>query len=131
MSDTVTQCIAVTKHEKALRQMRCVVSHNPSVTLHHCHGGSLKEDRWHVGMGQKQNPFLQIPLHNHYHTGNMGIDSGYGVVSWERVFGTQVEHLNCVNEQLDYDIYEEALKWENVHRAKCRNTVTKKLYLVT
>ena len=117
--------VPVSRHEKALRQMRCVVSRNPIVTLHHCHGGSLKENRWHVGMGQKQNPFLQIPLHHHYHTGNMGIDSGVGVVTWEQTFGTQMEHLEWVNEQLEYDIYEEAVMWANAHRAKSRNMGTR------
>jgi hypothetical protein len=119
--------VAVTTHEKALRKMRCVVSHSPFITLHHCHGGSIKLDGWHVGMGQKQNPFLQIPLNEKYHTGLMGIDSGYGVVSWEAVFGTQVEHLEWVNEQLEYDIYAEAIKWQNKHRAKVRNMVTRRL----
>jgi hypothetical protein len=108
--------VAVTRHEKNLRELRCVVSRKPDVTLHHVHGGSMKQHRWHVGMGQKQNPFLQIPLNAHYHTGNMGIDTGVGVITWERTFGTQMEHLAWVNDQLDYDIWDQARFWEERNR---------------
>lgn len=115
--------ISVTQHEKNLRELRCAVCRSTAVTLHHCHGGSMKDARWHVGMAQKQNPFLQIPLHNLYHTGDLGIDYGYGVESWEETFGTQMEHLQWVNEQLGYDIFEEAEKWEERNR---RSTTTRK-----
>lgn len=114
---------AVRTHEKNLRQLRCVVSRSPFVTLHHCHGGSLKDLGWHVGIAQKQNPFLQIPLMDEYHTGNCGIDSGYGVNSWEKDFGTQVEHLQWVNDQLPYDIFMLAERWEQENR---QNTATNK-----
>lgn len=110
--------VGVTEHEKNLRSLRCAVSRNPSVTLHHCHGGSLKEHGWHVGMGQKQNPYLQIPLHTLYHTGDFGIDSGLGVITWEKRYGTQWEHLQWVNDQLHYDIFQLAGKWEAEHRSR-------------
>lgn len=112
--------VSVSQHEKNLRELRCVVSHNPQVTLHHCHGGSVKAAGWHVGMGQKQNPFLQIPLKDVYHIGDFGIDSGYGVESWEKQFGTQMEHLEAVNQQLPYDIWSEAKAWEGEHRYRNR-----------
>jgi len=83
----------------------------------------MKDHGWHVGVGQKQNPFLQIPLKDTYHVGDLGIDSGYGVESWETQFGTQWEHLQWVNEQLPYDIFEEARKWESENR---QNTATRK-----
>jgi len=67
-------------------------------------------------MGQKQNPFLQIPLHAEYHVGIRGIDSGMGVETWEAAFGTQLAHLIWVDEQLDYDIFLEARMWERKHR---------------
>lgn len=100
-----------------------MVTRYPFVTLHHCHGGSIKDHGWHVGMGQKQNPFLQIPLHDVYHTGDWGIDSGMGVETWEQKFGTQWEHLIWVNNQLPYNIFAEAVKWEDANR---RNTTTRK-----
>ena len=74
-----------------------------------------REMKEHVGMGQKANPFLQIPLKAEYHTGNFRIDSGYGVVSWEAVFGTQMEHLDRVNAQLPYDIWEQAKLWAGIN----------------
>ncbi len=109
---------SVSRHEEILRTFVCVVCQSTDrVTLHHCHGGSMKEHGWHVGMGQKQNPFLQIPLHPRYHVGKFGIDSGYGVESWERDFGTQWEHLTNVNAALPYDIFDMAREWEDKHRS--------------
>jgi hypothetical protein len=83
----------------------------------------MKEAGWHVGTGQKQNPFLQIPLKAEYHVGDLGIDYGYGVKRWEKDFGTQMEHLEWVNGQLDYDIFRLAEQWEKENR---RNTATRK-----
>lgn len=110
--------IAVSKHEKYLRQMRCVVSKSPFITLHHTHGGSMKEHGWHVGVGQKQNPFLQLPLNVEYHVGNFGIDSGIGVETWESQFGRQWDHLTWLNDQLPYNIFAEAVRWEEANRKK-------------
>lgn len=115
--------LSVSKHEKNLREMRCVVTRNPFITLHHCHGGSMKEMGWHVGVAQKQNPFLQIPLKGDYHVGDMGIDSGMGVETWEQKFGRQWDHLIWVNDQLPYNLFAQAVKWEEKNRA---NTITKK-----
>lgn len=116
--------ISVTQHEKNLRELRCCVTRYPYVTLHHCHGASMKDHGWHVGMGQKQNPFLQIPLKDIYHVGDLGIDSGYGVRRWEKHYGTQWEHLEWVNDQLDYDIFEQAKRWEEENRP---STATRRL----
>jgi hypothetical protein len=68
-------------------------------------------------MGQKQNPFLQIPLNDKYHIGDCGIDSGYGVLSWEKDFGRQWDHLIWVNDQLPYNIFSEAVRWEEKNRS--------------
>lgn len=78
---------------------------------------------WPVGMGQRQNPFLQIPLNAAYHTGDFGIDSGMGmwVDRWEETFGTQLSHLAWVEEQLGYDVMELAEEWEREHRGKSLN----------
>lgn len=99
---------AIKDHEELLRQMACVVSHRTSmITLHHCHGGSLKELGIHVGAGQKQNHWLQIPLNWEWHTGNYGIDV-IGVETWEKQFGTQVEFLKHVSRMLGYNVFEKA-----------------------
>ena len=68
-------------------------------------------------MGQKQNPFMQLPLSAEYHTGNMGIDSGMGVLSWEEKFGAQWDHLIWVNDQLPYNIFAQAVMWEEKNRS--------------
>jgi len=84
----------------------------------------MKDDRWHVGVSQKQNPFLQIPLSWMYHIGDHGIDSGMGVETWEERYGTQMSKLDWVNNQLPYDIWEQARIWEGKNRL--RNIATKR-----
>lgn len=108
--------VPVSRHEKNLRAMRCVVSSFPVVTLHHCHGGSMLEfPNGRPGMGERSNPFYQIPLWAKYHVGEFGIDTGMGeiksVEQWEERFGTQADHLKEINEALDYDIWFEAGMW--------------------
>jgi len=108
------QKISVTRHEKNLRELRCAVAMSRFITLHHCHAGSMRDlgpEFRGPGMGEKNNPFLQIPLEFKYHVGHLGIDSGYGVQSWELEFGTQMKHLQWVNDQLSYDIFEQAKLW--------------------
>ena len=110
------QRISVSQHEKNLRELRCVVSDMYPVTLHHCHGGSMTELGPHLpnpGMGEKANPFFQIPLLLKFHTGDQGIDGAIGLAEWEAFFGTQVEFLWEVNSNLDYNIWEQAVLWSN------------------
>ena len=106
--------ISVSRHEKNLRQLRCVVSMQYPVTLHHCHGGSMLDlgpAFQNPGMGERNNPFFQIPILLKYHVGPMGIDGSTGVVEWERTFGSQVGFLHEVNGQLEYDLWEQATLW--------------------
>ncbi len=108
--------ISVSRHEKNLRQMRCVVSMLTPVTLHHCHGGSMLDlgpAFQNPGMAERNNPFFQIPIILKYHVGPMGIDGSSGVVEWERTFGSQVGFLHEINEQLEYDLWEQATLWSN------------------
>jgi len=65
-------------------------------------------------MGQKQNPYLQIPLHESLHTGAQGIDSGMGVQTWEQTFGDQWGYLEEVRELLGYDIFRMAQMLEGL-----------------
>jgi len=105
---------SVSAHEKRLREMRCIVTEMYPVTLHHCHSGSMNNlgpEFRNPGMGEKNNPFLQIPLMAEYHVGVRGIDGSLGVETWEALFGTQVELLQEVNEQLEYDLWEQARMW--------------------
>ena len=106
--------ISVTAHEKRLRQMRCVVTDSRPVTLHHCHGGSMLQlgpPFSNPGMAERNNPFFQIPILLEYHTGPRGIDGSLGVDSWEDLYGSQVELLGRVNDQLEYDLWEQAERW--------------------
>lgn len=107
--------ISVSRHEKNLRQMRCIVSMNPMrITLHHCHSGSMMDlgpAFQNPGMGERNNPFFQIPILLKYHTGQQGIDGSMGVKTWEKIFGSQVGFLHEVNGQLDYDLWEQATLW--------------------
>jgi len=114
LSGDQQQRISVSKHEKNLRQIRCVVSHRSPVTLHHCHSGSMCDlgpEFPNPGWAQRQNPFLQIPLVALYHVGNAGIDGSIGVVTWERTFGSQLDFLHEINGKLPYDIWNEARQW--------------------
>lgn len=121
---------SVNDHEKRLRQLKCVVCASPFVTLHHTHGGSMLELAQELmlpnpGMAQRNNPFLQIPLHATYHVGEFGIDSGTGrfkgVEQWEEAFGAQRAHLESVSEQLGYNVFEAAQRWRKLHISKVFN----------
>ncbi len=104
--------ISASKHEKNLRELRCVVTEMWPVTLHHCHGGSMLDlPGDNPGMAERNNPFFQIPIMLEYHTGVRGIDGSIGILGWEALYGTQVELLKEVNEKLDYDIWEQAELW--------------------
>lgn len=106
------QRISVSRHEKNLRKLRCVVTASVPVTLHHCHGGSmLYLAGQNPGMGERNNPFLQIPIILEYHTGIRGIDGSMGVDAWEAMYDNQVNLLDEVNDLLDYDLWEQAKLW--------------------
>lgn len=107
--------VPVSVHERNLRNLRCVVSAQHPVTLHHCHGGSMLtmiggsgNTR---GTSQKTNPFYQIPIIMKYHTGEYGIDTGLGVDQWEENFGEQLAFLEEVNGLLSYNIFFQAGIW--------------------
>lgn len=111
------QLVPVTQHERALREMRCVVCDMPRVTLHHCHGGSMIgiiDD--YPGIAQRANPFFQIPLHAQYHVGSYGIDGAIGVKEWEVMFGSQLSFLHEVNGHLTYDVFQQARLWVDLKR---------------
>ena len=111
----MNELVPISRHEKNLRQLRCVVSERSPVTLHHCHGGSMLVLFENPGMGERACAYLQIPLHMDYHTGTFGIDAGTGtfkgVREWEAAFGTQTEHLTEVSGLLGYDVIASAKLW--------------------
>lgn len=102
----------VKEHHDNVRALRCVVTGNPQVTLHHCHGGSMGEAGYHSGGAQRGcGEALVIPLKADFHVGDEGIDYGTGVLTWEKWYGTQIEHLKDVGEQLGYDLFQLHALW--------------------
>jgi len=103
----------INEHHKNVGALRCVVTGNPQVTLHHVHGGSVAEAGYHTGTASRGvGEALVIPLKDDYHTGDFGVDSGLGVLTWELYFGTQMDHLRYVGEQLGYDIFRLNRVWK-------------------
>lgn len=73
----------------------------------------MKEAGYHSGGGQRGcGEALIIPLKADYHVADEGIDYGVGVDTWELWYGTQMEHLHDINEQLPYDIFELHTYWK-------------------
>jgi hypothetical protein len=105
---------SVKKHHANVRALGCILTGRPDATLHHVHGGSIKDRGWHVGMGQKQNEALVIPLALEYHSfGPRAIDGGMGVLTWEKTFGTQASFIDEVGEALGYSLWELAEQWQS------------------
>ena len=102
---------AIVAHEARVRELGCIVTGSRwRVTMHHCHGGSMKDLGIHVGTGQKASNWLQIPLTQKLHVlDGMGIDAGgITLVEWEKTYGTQVELLKEVSRRLGYNVFEKA-----------------------
>ena len=84
----------------------------PWPTIHHCKGGSMSLAGYHSGMAQRGcGEALIIPLKADFHVGDEGIDFGVGVTTWEMWYGTQIDFLREVNEQLDYDLFKLHAAW--------------------
>lgn len=65
-----------------------------------------------TGMAQRGiSDALVIPLAGKYHTGTEGIDTAIDVRTWELLYGTQMEHVEDVSEQLGYDLIELHKLW--------------------
>ncbi len=104
---------SVTEHHKNVRGLRCVITANPVVTLHHCHGGSMTEAGYSSGTSQRgSGEALVLPIKADFHVGDEGIDYGVGVITWEMWYGTQIEHLKTVGELLGYDLFALQKKWD-------------------
>ncbi len=102
----------VKEHQDNVRALRCVITDNPWPTIHHCHGGSMKDAGYHSGGAQRGcGEALIIPIKASYHVGEDGIDYGVGVLTWEAWYQTQMVHLEDVNSQLPYDIWELHKEW--------------------
>ena len=109
----------VKEHHDNVRALRCVLTYHPNPTIHHCHGGSMKDAGYHSGMAQRGcGEALVLPLKADFHVGEQGIDYGVGVETWERWYGEQMSHLKDINEKLPYDIFELHNYWQDNPPAK-------------
>ena len=105
---------SVKDHHARVRELGCILTGRKPATLHHVHGGSIKDLGYHVGMGQRQSDALVIPLIAEYHSvGPCGIDSGMGVETWEQTFGTQAEFIDEVGEALGYNLWDLEAAWQS------------------
>lgn len=94
----------VREHWNKVAALGCLLSGDPTPTLHHCHGGSMAMIGVHKGMGQKTSDYLVIPIAARFHTGDLGIDV-IPVWRWEERFGSQVSHLDDVCRELGYNVW--------------------------
>ena len=63
------------------------------------------------GMGQKPSDWLVIPLTIELHSmGPHAIDGGFGVESWEAVYGRQADFLDQISDLFGVDVWEMARK---------------------
>jgi len=98
----------IKRHWDKVASLGCIVTGITPATIHHIHGGSVKLLGIHKGMGQKANDWLVLPLAYALHTGVEGIDGSMGVLTWEKKYGSQVEHLDEVCRRLGYNVWQKA-----------------------
>lgn len=94
------------RHWDAVAAMGCIITGGPA-TIHHCHGGSMKDRGVHRGAGMKTSNWLVIPLAERLHTGPGGID-GFprpSVEEWEAKHGRQADLLDEVARRLGVDVW--------------------------
>lgn len=97
------------KWEKAVKELGCIICESPWTTLHHIHSGSVSDLGLQSGWGLRGcDPWLIIPIHERYHTGSFGIDYGYGVLTWEKKFKTQVYYMDEVCRRLNFNAWRKA-----------------------
>ena len=102
----------IKQHQANVRSLRCLISANPAATIHHCHGGSMKDAGYHSGMAERGvSEALIIPIKADFHFGDEGIDYGVGVLTWEKYYGTQMDFLAEAGEKLGYDFFRLHEKW--------------------
>lgn len=79
-------------------RLGCLVTSDPTPTLHHIHSGSCADAGYNRGLSQRGlHPFLVIPLRADLHcVGGTAIDGSIGVRTWESRFGSQVSMMDEV-----------------------------------
>jgi hypothetical protein len=107
--------VEIKAHWTRVAALRCLISTDTRVTLHHCHGGSMIGRGVMRMKGRKTSDWLVIPIAARFHTGRYGIDMGsMSVDRWERLFGTQAGMLDLVCARLGYDVWGRAAsEWKS------------------
>lgn len=98
---------AVRDYWDKVAALGCIITGlTDGVTIHHVHGGSMRGviPR---GRGVKHD-WMVIPLHADYHTGQFGIDTGLGVLAWEKTYGTQLDFLLQVMRKTGVDPFKKS-----------------------
>jgi len=98
----------IKRHWDRVADLGCIVCLAKPATIHHCHGGSLKEIGLHRAGGKKPIDWLVVPLCPTHHTGDFGIDGPMGVKRWEREYWPQVELLQWVSDRVGFDVIAKA-----------------------
>ena len=100
----------IKRHWDRVAALGCMVTgdkHN--VTIHHCHGGSMKLRQVHRSAGRKTSDWLVIGLHHDLHLApGIGIDASVrrpSVWEWEAVNGDQAVMLDRVGALLGLDLW--------------------------
>lgn len=82
-------------HMSKVADLGCLICGNSQVELHHI--------TTRTGMGKKASNFEVLPLcFRHHRGGNRGVALHAGVRTWEENFGTQIDLLKGVNEQVGH-----------------------------
>lgn len=103
----------VKRHWSRVAALGCIVTQHPNPQLHHTHSRELSAMGFGRGVAQKPSDWLVIPLSHDYHVGRFGIDSGMGVATWEKLYGSQLEHLKTVCYLLGVDVFAKAREEQN------------------
>ena len=103
-------------HWDRVLELGCLVTRTPyipdiegdcRVTLHHPHGGSMRERGVHRSKGRKVSDLLVVPIIYRIHLGPGGID-GYPrptVEAWEREHRPQADMVDEVCEAIGADLW--------------------------
>lgn len=106
----------IKRHWERVAQLGCLVTGTPyiegaegdtRVTIHHPHGGSMKERGVHRSLGRKASDLLVIPIIYRIHLGPGGID-GFPrptVEAWELEHRRQADMVDEVCRALNVDLW--------------------------
>lgn len=102
------------QHYDNVARVGCVITGSAAATIHHCHGGSMRERLVSLGMDATKgmgmrgySDALIIPLRLDYHSmGINAIDGQMGVATWEKSFGNQADLVDYVGVLVGYSLWE-------------------------